>query len=82
MTYFAIWCEFSGSEGLCGVGQEVTAEVQNKHYAGKKIATEIVPEQTWWNAEDYHQQCAPASCYFPYCKDAMLFLPLQHKQTC
>ena len=63
---------------LYWVGQEVTAEVQKKHYAGKEIATEIVPEQTWWNAEDYHQQCAPASCCLPFCKDAMLFLPLQH----
>ncbi len=38
--------------------QEVTAEVQQKRYPGKRIMTEIVPEQTWWDAEEYHQKCA------------------------
>ncbi|KAK9838160.1 hypothetical protein WJX81_005294 [Elliptochloris bilobata] len=38
------------------IAEEVTVEVQKKHYAGKRIATEIVPEQKWWDAEDYHQQ--------------------------
>ena len=32
--------------------------MQQKRYANKRIMTEIVPEQKWWDAEDYHQQCA------------------------
>jgi peptide-methionine (S)-S-oxide reductase len=35
----------------------VTAEVQEKHFKGKKIVTEIVPAGVFYKAEDYHQVC-------------------------
>lgn len=40
--------------------------MQQKRYPNKRIMTEIVPEQKWWDAEDYHQQCAcPAPSTVP-----------------
>ncbi len=35
--------------------QEKTAELQKARFS-KPIATEIVPAEQWWSAEDYHQQ--------------------------
>lgn len=34
------------------------SEVQEAHYPDKKIATVIQPAGKWWDAEDYHQECA------------------------
>ena len=49
--------------------------MQQKRYPGKRIATEIVPEQTWWDAEDYHQQCAclgrALECHCSSCEHCM-----------
>ena len=33
-------------------------EVQEAYYPDKKIATTIEPAGKWWDAEDYHQECA------------------------
>ncbi len=58
----ALWRGAVVSGSLCvtrGVRQEVTAKLQKERFGGKKIATEIIPEQKWWDAEDYHQECAP-----------------------
>ncbi|KAG1474163.1 hypothetical protein G6F56_000511 [Rhizopus delemar] len=37
------------------IAQRVTAEVQEKHYKGNKIVTEIVPASIFYSAESYHQ---------------------------
>ncbi|KAH9821217.1 peptide methionine sulfoxide reductase MsrA [Melampsora americana] len=39
------------------VAEQVTADVQSKHYTpkGKTIVTKIEKFEKWWNAEDYHQ---------------------------
>ncbi|KAI8997855.1 hypothetical protein BDB01DRAFT_772674 [Pilobolus umbonatus] len=37
------------------IAEKVTAEVQEKHYKGKKIVTEIIPAGTFYDAESYHQ---------------------------
>jgi len=38
------------------IAKQVTAEVQEKHYNGKTIVTEIVPAGEWFDAEEYHQK--------------------------
>ncbi|KAG0017516.1 Peptide-methionine (S)-S-oxide reductase [Entomortierella chlamydospora] len=38
------------------IAKRVTAEVQEKHYAGKKIVTQIASAGTWYDAEEYHQK--------------------------
>lgn len=38
------------------IAKQVTAEVQEKHYKGKTIVTEIVPAGEWFDAEEYHQK--------------------------
>ncbi|KAI9252155.1 hypothetical protein BY458DRAFT_536018 [Sporodiniella umbellata] len=38
------------------IAQEITAEVQEKHYKNNKIVTEIVPASIFYNAESIHQQ--------------------------
>lgn len=35
--------------------EKVTADVQEKHFKGKKIVTEIVPATVFYDAEAYHQ---------------------------
>ncbi|KAI9010349.1 peptide methionine sulfoxide reductase MsrA [Phycomyces nitens] len=37
------------------IAEEVTAEVQEKHYKGKRIVTDIVPAGVFYDAETYHQ---------------------------
>lgn len=37
------------------IAEKVTAEVQEKHYKGKKIVTEIIPAGIFYDAETYHQ---------------------------
>lgn len=37
------------------IAEKITAEVQEKHFKGKKIVTEIVPAGVFYDAEDYHQ---------------------------
>jgi peptide-methionine (S)-S-oxide reductase len=36
--------------------EKVTAEVQEKHFKGQKIVTEIVPAGVFYDAETYHQE--------------------------
>ncbi|KAF9392566.1 Peptide-methionine (S)-S-oxide reductase [Podila verticillata] len=36
--------------------REVTAKIQQLHFKGKKIVTQIVPAGDWFDAEDYHQK--------------------------
>lgn len=38
------------------VAEEVKKVVGEKHFKGKKIVTEVVPFERWWNAEEYHQK--------------------------
>lgn len=38
------------------IAKKVTAEVQQAHYAGRKLATKIEPAGQWWTAEAYHQE--------------------------
>ncbi|KAF9971113.1 Peptide-methionine (S)-S-oxide reductase [Actinomortierella ambigua] len=38
------------------IAERVTAEVQEKHYKGQKIVTEIKPATAWFDAEEYHQK--------------------------
>ncbi|KAG0325063.1 Peptide-methionine (S)-S-oxide reductase [Dissophora globulifera] len=38
------------------IAHQVTKEVQEKHFAGQKIVTQIVSASTWYDAEDYHQK--------------------------
>lgn len=38
------------------IAKKVTAEVQEKHYKGKHIVTQIVPAGEWFDAEEYHQK--------------------------
>ncbi|KAG0253702.1 Peptide-methionine (S)-S-oxide reductase [Actinomortierella ambigua] len=38
------------------IAERVTAEVQEKHYKGHKIVTEIKPATAWFDAEEYHQK--------------------------
>ncbi|KAF9431449.1 Peptide-methionine (S)-S-oxide reductase [Entomortierella beljakovae] len=38
------------------IAKKVTAEVQEKHYQGKKIVTEIIGAGEWFDAEEYHQK--------------------------
>ncbi|KAG0255379.1 Peptide-methionine (S)-S-oxide reductase [Mortierella polycephala] len=38
------------------IAKRVTAEVQEKHYKGQTIVTEIVPAGEWFDAEEYHQK--------------------------
>ena len=37
------------------VAEKVTAEVQEKHFKGKKIVTEFIPAGIFYDAETYHQ---------------------------
>ncbi|KAI8988397.1 hypothetical protein BDF20DRAFT_329643 [Mycotypha africana] len=37
------------------IAEEVTKDVQEKHYKGKKIITQIVPADVFYDAETYHQ---------------------------
>jgi peptide-methionine (S)-S-oxide reductase len=36
--------------------RQVTDEVQEQHFKGKKIVTVIAPAGEWYDAEDYHQR--------------------------
>ena len=59
--------------------------MQQKRYANKRIMTEIVPEQKWWDAEDYHQQCAcPAPSTLPRsgCETCMHAVTWQRFEVC
>lgn len=38
------------------IAKRVTAEVQEKHYKGQPIVTEIVKAGIWYDAEEYHQK--------------------------
>ncbi|KAK9763005.1 Peptide methionine sulfoxide reductase [Basidiobolus ranarum] len=38
------------------IAEKVTKEVQEKHFKGQPIATQIIPAEKFYNAEDYHQQ--------------------------
>ncbi|GJJ78477.1 peptide-methionine (S)-S-oxide reductase [Entomortierella parvispora] len=38
------------------IARKVTATVQDQHYKGKKIVTQILKAGEWHNAEDYHQK--------------------------
>ncbi|KAG0237379.1 hypothetical protein B0O80DRAFT_382089 [Mortierella sp. GBAus27b] len=38
------------------IARRVTAEVQEKHYQGQRIVTEIAPAGVWYDAEEYHQK--------------------------
>ncbi|KAG0050334.1 Peptide-methionine (S)-S-oxide reductase [Gryganskiella cystojenkinii] len=49
----AIFCHSPEQEEIA---RRVTAEVQEKHYKGKKIVTQIVQAGEWYDAEDYHQK--------------------------
>ncbi|KAI7871256.1 hypothetical protein BDF14DRAFT_1764958 [Spinellus fusiger] len=37
------------------VAEQMTARIQEKHYKGKKIVTDIVPSGPFYDAETYHQ---------------------------
>lgn len=37
------------------MAEKVTKEVQEKHYKGQQIVTQIVPAGTFYDAETYHQ---------------------------
>ncbi|RUS18370.1 putative peptide methionine sulfoxide reductase [Endogone sp. FLAS-F59071] len=37
------------------IAERVTTEVQEEHYQGQKIATQIVEADTFYDAEEYHQ---------------------------
>lgn len=36
--------------------REVTAKIQQLHFKGKNIVTQIIPAGDWFDAEDYHQK--------------------------
>ncbi|KAI8390236.1 hypothetical protein BD560DRAFT_380344 [Blakeslea trispora] len=38
------------------VAEKVTAEVQEKHFKGKQIVTELIPAGIFYDAETYHQK--------------------------
>ncbi|OBZ90894.1 putative peptide methionine sulfoxide reductase [Choanephora cucurbitarum] len=38
------------------VAEKVTAEIQEKHFKGKKIVTELIPAGVFYDAESYHQK--------------------------
>ena len=59
----------SRAHGVCVLFQEKTAELQKTRIKGK-IATEIVPEEKWFTAEEYHQvphHILAHSCYYVSC---------------
>lgn len=37
------------------IAEKVTAQVQEKHFKGKKIVTELIPAGVFYDAETYHQ---------------------------
>jgi len=47
---------FYHSEKQKVLAENVKADVQEKHFKGKQIATQIVPAGKWYDAEDYHQK--------------------------
>lgn len=49
---------FTTSDEQAEIAKKVMAEVKEAHYADQKIATTIEPLGKWWDAEDYHQECA------------------------
>lgn len=49
---------FTLSDEQANIAKKVMSEVQEAHYPDKKIATVIEPAGQWWDAEDYHQECA------------------------
>jgi peptide-methionine (S)-S-oxide reductase len=48
---------FTHSPGQFEIAQQVTKEIQQKHFdpKGAKIVTKVVEAGQWWDAEDYHQ---------------------------
>lgn len=52
---------FTLSDEQAEIAKKVLQEVQEAYYPDKKIATTIEPAGKWWDAEDYHQECA----FFP-----------------
>ncbi|KAG0243559.1 hypothetical protein B0O80DRAFT_385335 [Mortierella sp. GBAus27b] len=38
------------------IARKVTAQVQEDHYKNRPIVTQIVPADSWHDAEDYHQK--------------------------
>ena len=49
---------FTLSDEQAEIAKKVMQEVQEAYYPDKKIATTIEPAGKWWDAEDYHQECA------------------------
>lgn len=47
---------FYHSDEQKATAESVTAEVQEKHYKGKPIVTQIVPAGKFYTAEEYHQK--------------------------
>ncbi|KAG0736439.1 hypothetical protein G6F57_009052 [Rhizopus arrhizus] len=47
---------FYHSDEQKSIAERVTSEVQEKHYKGRKIVTEIVPAGKFYDAETYHQE--------------------------
>ncbi|KAF9200706.1 Peptide-methionine (S)-S-oxide reductase [Haplosporangium sp. Z 27] len=54
------------------IAKTVTQEVQDKHYAGKKIVTQIAPAGTWFDAEEYHQKYLEKNPYGYECPSHFL----------
>lgn len=46
---------FCHSDDQKRIAEQVTKEVQEKHYPEQKIVTLIVPAAKFWDAEEYHQ---------------------------
>jgi len=47
---------FYHSEEQKQTAEKVTAEVQEKHYKGKPIVTQLIPAGKFYTAEEYHQK--------------------------